>query len=591
MSRFFPKDPCAKRPFDQRFKQIQSLLQEMKDKLVPLLDQIVSTLLHTHPIYAQYFGLEPIADYFVDYSEQGYNHCHAQLNIYQSILQDLIKDSTDPSETLEYRKVLTAISNLQLASNEYHFCIPSTHLTGLVPTLVNIKKFVVLESAKHIDWFSRCLENLECTIDGMINCFRIGIERKITLPLAALDRLLALITNTDIAACLDYSEYLKPLNIAPDYLSRIIESKVKPAWNRLEIFLDIEYRNHATLQPCISPQHYKELLHHSTTIATSAEAVLECATTQVEQIQKAMQNLQTQLGNDTNLKSFFHQLNSKDCYPELYKLDTLDQYQWIVTVIESEMLKYFSNFHYKKCQVEQVEANIDATAWYEFGRANTPGRFLINSHKLQDTPSHCLISQVAEHCIPGHQYQISILKETHPHPFYTLTMSSAFVQGWAGYSTFLVSEMGMYEDKLQHYGQLQGQLLVAVRAVVDARMHSQAWSRQQAMEYMQSILYLSSAKLEAIIDEILVFPGHAQSALYGTLQFQNLYKRAKSSLNQAFDFKKFHAIILKNGAITLPLLEQITTDWIQPKYSEPSLYKIHVFPQQERGFQALCFMS
>ncbi|MNX64076.1 hypothetical protein D3C86_950930 [compost metagenome] len=96
-------------------------------------------------------------------------------------------------------------------------------------------------------------------------------------------------------------------------------------------------------------------------------------------------------------------------------------------------------------------------------------------------------------------------------------------------------------------------LFRAVRLVVDTGLHSERWSREQAVEYMAA----SGAKpLDASNSEInryTVWPGQACSYKVGHTVIARL--RADAEASPGFDLRVFHDKVLMNGSLPLAVLE------------------------------------
>ena len=58
-------------------------------------------------------------------------------------------------------------------------------------------------------------------------------------------------------------------------------------------------------------------------------------------------------------------------------------------------------------------------------------------------------------------------------------------------------------------------------------------------------------------------PGQACAYKIGMLKILELRERAKTSLGDQFDLKKFHNVVLKNGAVPLEILEKNVDAYIQ----------------------------
>ncbi|MBT4332167.1 MAG: DUF885 family protein, partial [Candidatus Cloacimonetes bacterium] len=64
------------------------------------------------------------------------------------------------------------------------------------------------------------------------------------------------------------------------------------------------------------------------------------------------------------------------------------------------------------------------------------------------------------------------------------------------------------------------------------------------------------------IDRYSVWPGQACAYKIGELKILELREKAKKELGDDFDLKKFHDVILQNGAVPLDLLEEVVDKWL-----------------------------
>ena len=67
------------------------------------------------------------------------------------------------------------------------------------------------------------------------------------------------------------------------------------------------------------------------------------------------------------------------------------------------------------------------------------------------------------------------------------------------------------------------------------------------------------------IDRYIVWPGQALAYKVGELKIQELKNQTKEKLKDKFDIRKFHHIILKDGAVPLSILENKIQDYISGK--------------------------
>jgi uncharacterized protein (DUF885 family) len=167
---------------------------------------------------------------------------------------------------------------------------------------------------------------------------------------------------------------------------------------------------------------------------------------------------------------------------------------------------------------------------------------------------------------PGHHFQIAIQQELEGVPtFQQFAFFGAYIEGWGLYAERLAKEQGRFTDPMQDFGRLQNEMLRAVRLVVDTGAHAKQWTREQMIDYM---LANNPMKAEEAIKEVERYidnPGQALSYKIGMLKILELRERAKGALGDRFDIRDFHDVVLKNGAVPLPVLESLVDDYIAAK--------------------------
>ena len=104
--------------------------------------------------------------------------------------------------------------------------------------------------------------------------------------------------------------------------------------------------------------------------------------------------------------------------------------------------------------------------------------------------------------------------------------------------------------------------LRAMRLVVDTGLHSQGWSREQALDYMPANSGMGRSDAQAEVDRYIADPGQAVAYKIGALTIQRLRGEAETRLGSRFDLRAFHAQVLGSGALPLPVLESKVRDWI-----------------------------
>jgi uncharacterized protein (DUF885 family) len=142
---------------------------------------------------------------------------------------------------------------------------------------------------------------------------------------------------------------------------------------------------------------------------------------------------------------------------------------------------------------------------------------------------------------------------------------TAFVEGWALYAEMVAAESGFEDDPHDRLGYLTGQVLRAVRLVVDTGIHAKRWTREEAIEYMLANTGMPETDVVAEIERYIVDPGQACAYKVGQLKILGLRQQAMDALGDRFDIRQFHNVVLTNGAVPLTILERLVEAWIEER--------------------------
>ena len=58
-------------------------------------------------------------------------------------------------------------------------------------------------------------------------------------------------------------------------------------------------------------------------------------------------------------------------------------------------------------------------------------------------------------------------------------------------------------------------------------------------------------------------PSQATAYKIGMLKIQQLRARAQNILEEKFDIREFHDVVLKDGAVSMPILENNINAWVE----------------------------
>lgn len=124
------------------------------------------------------------------------------------------------------------------------------------------------------------------------------------------------------------------------------------------------------------------------------------------------------------------------------------------------------------------------------------------------------------------------------------------------YAESLGKEMGFFQDPYSDYGRLSGELLRAVRLVLDTGVHYRHWTRQQMIDFLHEHSSEDEPDVQNETDRYIVFPAQALGFKLGQLEIRRLREQAQTQLGSHYDVRAFHDEILNGGALPLDVMDE-----------------------------------
>jgi uncharacterized protein (DUF885 family) len=166
---------------------------------------------------------------------------------------------------------------------------------------------------------------------------------------------------------------------------------------------------------------------------------------------------------------------------------------------------------------------------------------------------------VCHEAIPGHHFQLSTVSESKSiHPLRKIDFYNgfnAYVEGWALYTEKLGLEIGLYDTPLIMIGHLMDEMRRAARLVIDTGLHHYCWSKQKALDYMNSYCAFPLKNNEIEINRYIGWPGQATSYKIGQLKILELREKRKSV--DGFNVKEFNSGLIAKGAVPIDLIDEL----------------------------------
>ena len=320
-------------------------------------------------------------------------------------------------------------------------------------------------------------------------------------------------------------------------------------------------------------EYYQYTLDEYTTLGLTAEQIHEIGLSEVARIHEEIYAIMEEVAFEGTLQEFFDFMRTDPqfYYPQSDKGRQmyLDQVNVVVDTLSARIDELFYGLPSIPLIVKPVEAYREASAgiaFYSRGQADgsRPGIYYANLYNMQDMPIYKLENLAYHEAIPGHHMQIAIALEVEGMPsFRKYGGYSVFSEGWALYSETLPKEIGLYKDPYSDFGRLSGELWRACRLVVDTGIHHYRWTREEGIDYYMNNTANPEGDCVGMVERHIVWPGQAVSYKIGMLKIQELRAHAEETLGDKFSLQGFHDVVLKNGGVSMDILQDIVYEWIE----------------------------
>lgn len=355
----------------------------------------------------------------------------------------------------------------------------------------------------------------------------------------------------------------------------VITEDVIPAFKSVKHFFEKTYypntRNAIGVsQTPNGAAYYQSRIDFYTTLKETPKSIHEKGLNEVARIRKQMEAIIKAVNFKGNMGQFIDFLRTDPQFYANTPEELLKHARNIAKKLDEQLPRYFKTLPRKPYGVAPVP---DAIApKYTAGRyigtskeSTDPGYYWVNTYDLPSRPLYAIPSLTAHEAVPGHHLQGALnneLPESIP-KFRRDLYLSAYGEGWGLYTEFLAEAMGIYNTPYEHFGKLTYEMWRACRLVVDTGIHAFGWTRDQAVTFMAENTALSIHEINTEVDRYISWPGQALAYKIGEMKIRELRQKAEKKLGNKFDIREFHEVVLEQGTVTLPLLEERINNYIQ----------------------------
>jgi uncharacterized protein (DUF885 family) len=485
------------------------------------------------------------------------------------------------------RELLDRLESLEYPSH----LLPFTHISGLpvdFPIMGSGAGVHPFGNAADYDHFLRRAEDFVVWIDTAIANSRLGVARGIVHPRLVIEKLLPQL-DAQIVADASKSTFFEPIRHFPDSMAapdrarleaafrKMILERLVPTYQRLRTFLHDEYlprcRTTLALEAIPGgPAWYAFRVRQITTTKLSPDEIFAIGEAEVARIEGEMKKLRDQQNFKGDLPAFARKLAAA---PGGFttREALVDGYKALSAQISQHLPAYFGHQPRAPFEIRAIEPWRENSAPSQYQQASPdgsrPGVFFVNAADVAKGPMHVSEALFLHEAIPGHHFQISLQLEQPNQPkFRRMLGYTAYVEGWALYSETLGPGLGLYRDPAQTVEFLGGQMMRAVRLVVDVGLHHRGWTRDRAIDYFATRVLSTTEDMHASavreVDRYIAWPAQALAYKIGQLRITELRERSRQALGPRFDLRAFHDEVLRNGPVPLDLLETLVAEMAGP---------------------------
>ncbi|TPN82179.1 DUF885 domain-containing protein [Aquimarina algicola] len=354
---------------------------------------------------------------------------------------------------------------------------------------------------------------------------------------------------------------------------------VKPAFDSLITLLNGQQQRATTEDGCWKfpkgTAFYNNALKRTTTTDMTAEEIHQLGLKEVERIHNEMKAIMKQVAFDGTLQDFFTFMKEdKQFYfsnTKEGKEEYLGEAVKLIDSMKSRLDELFITKPKADIIVKAVEPFREKSAGKAFYQRGTPdgsrpGTYYANLYDMEAMPRYQMEALAYHEGIPGHHMQISIAQELQGIPkFRKFGGYTAYTEGWGLYNELLPKEIGFYSDPYSDFGRLAMELWRACRLVVDTGIHAKKWTREEGIKYYTTNTPNAESDVIKMVERHIVMPSQATAYKIGMNKILELRENAKKELQDQFDIREFHDVVLTNGAVPLNVLEELVKDWIASK--------------------------
>ena len=554
----------------------QTSLDARRKALNDLLQEQWEYTLKNQPEFASIIGDKRYNDQMSDISAAAIHRRETEAKVWLSRFQAIDTTGFPVQEALNKRLMVRDLMQGVEAEKFKDWEMPVNQFNGIHIQAAQFPTVLQFDTIKdYRDYITR-LHKLPTVFSQTMDAMRLGMADGLMPPKFLLEKVTDQI-NKLASLPVAESPFAAPLGKFPASVSKAdqdairkemlaaIQNDVMPAYQKMLVFVRDEYAPKGRTEFGVwslpdGAARYAFAVKQSTTTDMTPDEIHKLGLQQVTEIEAAEDVVAKKLGA-TDLKSFRASINSN---PKLHVHsadEIVDLYRKYIDQMYGKLPELFTRFPKARVTVAKIEPfrEKESSTAYQQGTpdGSRPGRVEVNTYDWANQNTTEVESTAYHEGIPGHHMQISIAQELPSlPPFRQQEYYTAYTEGWALYSERMGKEVGFYQDPYSDYGRLEGEMLRAIRLVVDTGLHDKKWTRQQVVDFFHAHSNIGEALVQSETDRYIAWPSQALGYKIGQLTILKLRDHAKAELGPTFDIRRFNDEVLSAGALPMDILSE-----------------------------------
>lgn len=562
--------------------------QDKAAQLDRLYAQYWEELLELNPVQATFQGDNRYNDRLPDFGSAEYRaRARKFTEDWLRRVEAIGPDGLQGQALLSYRIFVRDANNALEADRYPSWMLPVNQMGGVPSFAVQLGSGTGAQPFKTVkdydDWLARG-SRLPVLFDTMIANMREGMKAGVVQPRPLMEKVIPQL-DAIIKPRPEQTLFWGPIRDMPEEFGdadkqrltmayrEMVGERILPAYRKLRAFIADEYLPATRTSVGMDDlpggaAWYAFNVRQSTSTDMTPAQIHDIGLKEVARIHGEIRKVMQQVDFKGDLQDFFKYMRTDKKFQYRTEGALLEHYRSLADRINQRIPELFSLTPKSPFEIRPVEAYRARSAAggsymspSEDGKR--PGIFYVNTFDLPSRKTWDAEDLFLHEAIPGHHFQLALQQELTDLPkFRRFGGETAFVEGWGLYAESLGKDLGVYTDPYSYFGYLQNELWRAIRLVTDTGLHSKGWTREQAIDYMLKNSAESQTQATAEAERYIAWPGQALAYKIGELKIKQVRAKAEKALGPKFDIRRFHAEVLKDGAVPLDELEAKIDRWI-----------------------------